>query len=86
MLLSTGPALIVTAAVAWVLASLGWRLGSVKGRQIVDAAGLSNILAPQPSHRMARRSWPTARLSWTGFCWCWVVLASCRVVSWFPNS
>jgi uncharacterized protein YacL len=48
-LLNTGPALIVTAAVAWVLASLGWRLGSVKGRQIVHAAGLSHILAPQPS-------------------------------------
>jgi uncharacterized protein YacL len=40
--------LIVTAVVTWVLASLGWRLGSLKGRQIVHAAGLSHILAPQP--------------------------------------
>ena len=33
---------------AWVFATLGWRLGSAKGRQIVAAAGLSRILAPQP--------------------------------------
>ncbi|MBV8462630.1 MAG: hypothetical protein JO368_05005 [Acidimicrobiales bacterium] len=41
-------ALIITAVVTWVLASLGWRLGALKGRQIVHAAGLSHILAPQP--------------------------------------
>ena len=34
------------AVVSWVLATLGWRLGSVKGRQIVAAAGLTRILAP----------------------------------------
>ena len=49
VLLNTGTALIITAVVTWVLASLGWRLGSLKGRQIVHAAGLSHILAPQPS-------------------------------------
>jgi uncharacterized protein YacL len=37
---------LITAAVSWVLATLGWRLGSAKGRQIVAAAGLSRILAP----------------------------------------
>jgi uncharacterized protein YacL len=49
VLLRSAFALIITAVVAWVLATLGWRLGSVKGRQIVAAAGLSRILAPQPS-------------------------------------
>ncbi len=48
ILLRSGYALLVTAGLAWVLASLGWRLGSVKGRQIIAAAGLSRILAPQP--------------------------------------
>jgi uncharacterized protein YacL len=38
--------LLVTAAVTWVLATLGWRLGAAKGRQVVAAAGLSRILAP----------------------------------------
>jgi uncharacterized protein YacL len=47
VLFRSGFALVITAVVAWVLASLGWRLGSVKGRQIVAAAGLSRILAPQ---------------------------------------
>ncbi len=47
VLFHSGFALLITAVVAWVLASLGWRLGSVKGRQIVAAAGLSRILAPQ---------------------------------------
>ncbi len=47
VLFRSGFALIITAVVSWVLASLGWRLGSVKGRQIVAAAGLSRILAPQ---------------------------------------
>jgi uncharacterized protein YacL len=42
-------ALIITAFIAWVLATLGWRLGSVKGRQVVAAAGLSRILAPPVS-------------------------------------
>jgi uncharacterized protein YacL len=41
-------ALLVTAFASWVLATLGWRIGSVKGRQIVAAAGLSRILAPTP--------------------------------------
>jgi len=48
VLASEDDALIATAVVAWVLASLGWRFGSLKGRQIVHAAGLSHILAPQP--------------------------------------
>lgn len=39
-------AVLITSAVAWVLATLGWRLGAAKGRQVVAAAGLSRILAP----------------------------------------
>ncbi len=46
VLLRSGVALLITAFIAWVLATLGWRLGSVKGRQVVAAAGLSRILAP----------------------------------------
>jgi uncharacterized protein YacL len=46
VLLRNGFALIITAAITWVLASLGWRVGSVKGRQVVAAAGLSRVLAP----------------------------------------
>ncbi len=42
-------ALLVTAFTSWILATAGWRLGAVKGRQIVAAAGLSRILAPHPS-------------------------------------
>jgi uncharacterized protein YacL len=34
------------AAVAWLLTWAGFRLGMVKGRQVVAAAGLSRILAP----------------------------------------
>jgi uncharacterized protein YacL len=49
VLFRSGFALLITAFVSWVLASLGWRLGSVKGRQIVEAAGLSRLLAPQSS-------------------------------------
>lgn len=49
VLLQPVVALIITALIAWVLATLGWRLGSVKGRQIVAAAGLSRILAPESS-------------------------------------
>ena len=37
---------LITAALAWVLATLGWRLGAAKGRQVVAAAGLSRILSP----------------------------------------
>lgn len=48
VLFRSGFALLITAVIAWVLATLGWRIGSVKGRQIVAAAGLSRILAPQP--------------------------------------
>jgi uncharacterized protein YacL len=36
----------VTAAVAWVMACAGFRVGMVKGGQVVAAAGLSRILAP----------------------------------------
>lgn len=50
VLLRSGYALLITAAIAWVLATLGWRLGSVKGRQIVAAAGMSRILAPTPDY------------------------------------
>lgn len=46
VLLRSGFALLITALVAWVLATLGWRLGATKGRQVVAAAGLSRILAP----------------------------------------
>jgi uncharacterized protein YacL len=52
----SGFAVLFTALAAWVLATLGWRLGFVKGRQIVAAAGLSRILAPQmqphPGHAL----------------------------------
>ena len=48
VLFRSGYSLVITAGLAWVFASLGWRLGSVKGRQIVAAAGLSRILAPHP--------------------------------------
>jgi uncharacterized protein YacL len=44
----SGYALLFSALLAWVLGALGWRLGAVKGRQIVEAANLSRILAPQP--------------------------------------
>ena len=47
LLARSGFTLLMMAVVSWVLATLGWRLGSVKGRQIVAAAGLSRILAPQ---------------------------------------
>jgi uncharacterized protein YacL len=49
VLLRTGFALIVTGVITWVLATLGWRLGAVKGRQVVAAAGLSRVLAPPTS-------------------------------------
>ena len=39
-------AFVITAGLVWVLAAFGWRLGTVKGRQIVAAAGLSRILSP----------------------------------------
>lgn len=45
----TSFALLATAFASWILATAGWRLGSVKGRQIVAAAGLSRILAPNPA-------------------------------------
>jgi uncharacterized protein YacL len=49
VLLRSAVALLITAFVAWILATVGWRIGSVKGRQVVAAAGLSRILAPPPS-------------------------------------
>ncbi len=49
VLVRSGYAFIITAGMAWVLASLGWRLGSIKGRQIVAAVGLSRILSPRVS-------------------------------------
>ncbi len=45
----SGYALLISAILSWVLGTLGWRLGSTKGRQIVEAANLSRILAPQPA-------------------------------------
>jgi uncharacterized protein YacL len=47
VILRSGVTLLITAGLVWVLASLGWRIGSVKGRQIVAAAGLSRILSPR---------------------------------------
>jgi uncharacterized protein YacL len=47
LLVRSGFTLLMMSVVSWVLATLGWRLGMVKGRQIVTAAGLSRILAPQ---------------------------------------
>jgi uncharacterized protein YacL len=43
----SGATLLVTAGLVWILASLGWRIGSVKGRQILEAAGLSRIISPR---------------------------------------
>ena len=39
-------AFVITAGLVWILAGFGWRLGMVKGRQIVEASGLSRILSP----------------------------------------
>ena len=39
-------AFVITAGIVWVFAGFGWRLGTIKGRQIVAAAGLSRILSP----------------------------------------
>ncbi len=39
-------AFVITAGIVWTLAAFGWRLGTLKGRQIVAAAGLSRILSP----------------------------------------
>ena len=44
--LRTPYALVLTAGLVWIMAAFGWRLGMVKGRQIVAAAGLSRILSP----------------------------------------
>jgi uncharacterized protein YacL len=49
LLARSGFTLLLMAVVSWVLATLGWRIGSIKGRQIIAAAGLSRILAPQPT-------------------------------------
>jgi uncharacterized protein YacL len=43
----SGVTVLVTAALVWILASLGWRIGAVKGRQILEAAGLSRIVSPR---------------------------------------
>ena len=48
LLVRSGFSLVIVALVSWVLATLGWRLGQVKGRQIITAAGLTRILSPQP--------------------------------------
>jgi uncharacterized protein YacL len=45
-LVRTAYAFVFTAAIVWILATFGWRLGMLKGRQIVAAAGLSRILGP----------------------------------------
>ncbi len=47
VVLRSGMTVLITAALVWILASLGWRIGSVKGRQIISAAGLSRILSPR---------------------------------------
>ena len=52
VLLRSGIALLITAFIAWGLATLDWRLGSIKGRQVVASAGLSRILAPPPNPPM----------------------------------
>jgi uncharacterized protein YacL len=51
----SGVTVLVTAGLVWVLASLGWRIGAVKGRQILEAAGLSRIVSP-PSHSLQSQS------------------------------
>jgi uncharacterized protein YacL len=43
----SGITVLVTAALVWILASLGWRVGAVKGRQILEATGLSRIVTPR---------------------------------------
>jgi len=45
-LLRTAYAFVITAGLVWIFAAFGWRLGLVKGRQIISAASLSRILAP----------------------------------------
>jgi uncharacterized protein YacL len=45
-ILHSAYAFVITAGIVWVLAAFGWRLGTIKGRQIVAAAGLSRILSP----------------------------------------
>ncbi len=47
----SGVTVLVTAGLVWILASLGWRIGSVKGRQILEAAGLSRIVSPRSDDR-----------------------------------
>jgi uncharacterized protein YacL len=42
----SGVTVMIIAGLVWILASLGWRIGSVKGRQIMEAAGLSRIMSP----------------------------------------
>lgn len=37
----------ISATVTWTVGSLGWRIGAVKGRQIIQAAGLTRILLPE---------------------------------------
>ena len=73
----SGFALLAAAIASLVLAVLGWRLGSVKGREIVAAAGLSRILAPPRTSTPATPSWSTAPPSWTASCWCWAGAGSC---------
>ncbi len=49
VLMRSAYALLISAFLAWIFGTLGWRLGASKGRQIVEAAGLTRILAPQAS-------------------------------------
>ncbi len=45
----SGVTVLIIAGLVWILASLGWRIGAVKGRQILEATGLSRIVSPRPS-------------------------------------
>jgi uncharacterized protein YacL len=47
VIVRSGVTVLITAGLVWILASLGWRIGAVKGRQILEAAGLSRIVSPR---------------------------------------
>ena len=82
----SGATLLVTAGLVWVLASLGWRIGSVKGRQILEAAGLSRISPPARRPSSPTRSWWTAPPSWTAWSSSWAAVVCSRVAWSCPSS
>ena len=58
---------LIAAAVAWVLGTLGLRLGMTKGRQLADAARRDEASRPDaPGSRRRAATWWTPPRSWTG--------------------